>query len=281
VALVFVVCREGLYGLGAELAAGGGYGDVAEALWAGFGGRWFHNRRVKFLQEVLGWEHEKEVDDGGDEYEVDDGGEEVAVADLAPVNVADEIAEVGLADDGPKKGINNFFGKRRDNPRKCSSNDDGDSEINDVATQNEIAESFEHEVSLLKVDRVWNRLMTGRSGGASISQRISEDGEAVDRMNRVPRNSRRGLLLRGCDPAGVGVEEKEENHAEGHEVHVDAEDNAGVIEAPAALHAADGIGGAGQGEQDRKDEEEGGAIVGEVGEEESDGETEENEETAA
>jgi hypothetical protein len=88
-------------------------------------------------------------------------------------------------------------------------------------------------------------------------------------------------LLGGCDPAGVGVEEEEENHAEGHEVHVDAKDDAGVIEAPATLHAADGVGCAGDGEQGGEDEEGGSVVVGEVGEETSDGETEENQEAAA
>ena len=71
--------------------------------------------------------------------------------------------------------------------------------------------------------------------------------------------------MRGGDPAGVGVEEEEENHTEGHEVHVDAEDDASVIEAPTALHAADGVCSAGHGEEDGKDEEWSSAIVGEVG----------------
>jgi hypothetical protein len=88
-------------------------------------------------------------------------------------------------------------------------------------------------------------------------------------------------LLRGDHPVGVGVEEEEEDHAESHQVHVDEEEDSAVVEVPAALHAADGVGGADDGEQDGKDEEWGGAVVGEVGEEESDGETEENEETAA
>ena len=87
--------------------------------------------------------------------------------------------------------------------------------------------------------------------------------------------------MRGGDPASVGVEEEEENHAESHEVHVDAEDDASVIEAPAALHATDGVGGAGDGEEDGKDEEGSGAVVGEVREEERDAETDEYEEAAA
>jgi hypothetical protein len=87
--------------------------------------------------------------------------------------------------------------------------------------------------------------------------------------------------LGGCDPAGVGVEEEEENHAKGHEVHVDAKDDAGVIEAPAALHAADGVGCAGDGDEGGEDEEGGGVVVGEVGEEKSCAETEENQEAAA
>jgi hypothetical protein len=87
--------------------------------------------------------------------------------------------------------------------------------------------------------------------------------------------------LRRSDPAGVGVEEEEEDHAEGHEVHVDAEDDAGVIEAPAALHATDGVGGASDGEEDGKDEEGSGVVVREVGEEKRDAQAEEYQETAA
>ncbi len=73
-------------------------------------------------------------------------------------------------------------------------------------------------------------------------------------------------LLGGGDPAGVGIEEKEEDHAEGHEVHVDAEEDTTVVEAPARLHAADSVDGAGDGGDDGEDEQWGGAVVGEVGE---------------
>jgi hypothetical protein len=64
--------------------------------------------------------------------------------------VADEIAEVWLADDGAEKGIDDLFSQRSDDGRECGSDDDSDSKIDDVATQNEIAESFEHVVSLLR-----------------------------------------------------------------------------------------------------------------------------------
>ena len=47
--------------------------------------------------------------------------------------------------DGAQKRIDDFFGQCRDYPGKCSSNDDGDGEIHYVATQNKVAESFEHE----------------------------------------------------------------------------------------------------------------------------------------
>jgi len=54
-----------------------------------------------------------------------------------------------------------------------------------------------------------------------------------------------------------------------------------VIEAPAALHAADGVGCAGDGEQGGEDEEGVSVVVGEVGEEKRDCETEENQKAAA
>ena len=54
-----------------------------------------------------------------------------------------------------------------------------------------------------------------------------------------------------------------------------------MIEAPAALHAADGVGCADDSKKGGDDEEGGGVVVGEVGEEKSYAETEENQEAAA
>jgi hypothetical protein len=55
---------------------------------------------------------------------------------------------------------------------------------------------------------------------------------------------------------GEGEDEKEEHECDDHEVHVDAEDHAAVIEAPAALDAADGFNGAGETYESGEDEEE-------------------------
>jgi hypothetical protein len=74
------------------------------------------------------------------------------------------------------------------------------------------------------------------------------------------------ILARGDDPVGVRVEEQEENHAEGHEVHVDEEKDTTMVEAPAPLHATDGVGGAKDGNQRGKEEERCGVVVREVGE---------------
>jgi hypothetical protein len=63
---------------------------------------------------------------------------------------------------------------------------------------------------------------------------------------------------------GVGIEEQEEDHAERHQVHVDEEENATMIEAPAALHATDGVGGAEDGDEGGNDEDWSGEDVGEV-----------------
>jgi hypothetical protein len=79
----------------------------------------------------------------------------------------------------------------------------------------------------------------------------------------------------------VGVEEEEENHAEGHEVHVDQEEDAPVVEAPAPLHAANCVRGAGDCDQCGKDEEWSGMVAGEVGEEDGHTETDKYEETSA
>ena len=62
----------------------------------------------------------------------------------------------------------------------------------------------------------------------------------------------------------VGVEEKEEDDAEGHEVHVDAKDDASVIPVPSRLHAADGVYGTDSGDDGGKEQEQGGAVVWEI-----------------
>ena len=79
----------------------------------------------------------------------------------------------------------------------------------------------------------------------------------------------------------VGIQEEEENHAERHEIHVDKKENTAVIEAPAALHATDGVGSAGDGGEGREDEERGGTDLGETGDEDRRAETYQDKETAA
>jgi hypothetical protein len=71
----------------------------------------------------------------------------------------------------------------------------------------------------------------------------------------------------------VRVEEKEQDHAEGHEVHIDAEDDAAVVPVPSRLHAADGIHGADRGDDSGEEQERGGAVVWKAGEEKSSNET--------
>ncbi len=83
------------------------------------------------------------------------------------------------------------------------------------------------------------------------------------------------------EPLGVGVDKEEEDHTEGHEIHVDEEEYTAVVEAPAALHAADVIDGASGGDEDDGKDEEVGPVVWEVGEEERDAEAGEDKEAAA
>jgi len=71
-------------------------------------------------------------------------------------------------------------------------------------------------------------------------------------------------LVGGGHPKHVGVEQKEEDQADGHEVHVDAEDNATVVEVPAALHAADGVHCAENGDQRGQHDQRCGMVVREV-----------------
>jgi hypothetical protein len=88
-------------------------------------------------------------------------------------------------------------------------------------------------------------------------------------------------LVRGGDPEGVGVKEEKENHAEGHEIHVDEEEDATVVEAPAALHATNGVRSAGGGGEGGEDEAWGAVDLREAGEEDCREETDQDKEDAA
>jgi hypothetical protein len=87
--------------------------------------------------------------------------------------------------------------------------------------------------------------------------------------------------VRGGDPEGVGVEEEEENHAEGHEIHVDEKEDATVIEAPAPLHATDGVRGAGGSGEGGEDEDRGAVDLREAGEEDGREQTGQDKQDAA
>ena len=80
---------------------------------------------------------------------------------------------------------------------------------------------------------------------------------------------------------GVGVKEEEENHAECHEIHVDQEKDPAVVEAPAALHAADCVCCAGDSGECGEDEERSGVVVGEIREQDGGAQTCQHEKTAA
>jgi hypothetical protein len=103
---------------------------------------------MELFDEILGWQDEEEVDDGGEDEEVDDGGEELSVFDgsvWTAGSMKDEIVEVRLSDKGAEQRTNDIGGQCGDDRCEGSSNDDGDGEVHYVATQNEVAESLEHE----------------------------------------------------------------------------------------------------------------------------------------
>ena len=76
----------------------------------------------------------------------------------------------------------------------------------------------------------------------------------------------------------VGEEEQEEDQGEDEEIHVEAEKNASVVEAPAASHAARCVHRAGDGAERGKNEPERGTQVGRVREKNGGGEAGEDEE---
>ncbi len=134
--------REGLNGLAAELAAGGGGGDLGETLGAGFVGDGFG--AFDAGEELLHGKDQEEVDDEGDDEEVDDGRDEATVADRRAADVEDKISEVGLAYGGAEEWGDDVFNERFGDVGEGGTDDDGDGQIDDVATKDEVAKAFDH-----------------------------------------------------------------------------------------------------------------------------------------
>ena len=140
-----VIAKKSLHGegLGAELAAFGGEGDVGEALGAGLVG--YMNGALDLGEEVVERNDDEEVDDGGNDEEVDGGVKEAAVFDGCAVEGGGEAGEVGGVDGGGDELHDDVFGQRGDNRAEGGTDDDGDSEVDNVAAQDEVAKALKHE----------------------------------------------------------------------------------------------------------------------------------------
>jgi hypothetical protein len=84
-----------------------------------------------------------------------------------------------------------------------------------------------------------------------------------------------------AEPDEVRVEQEEEDEHDGEEIHVETEHDTAVVEVPALLDAAEGVGHAGEAAEDGDDEPEGGVEVGEAGEEGGEDDAGEDEEIAS
>jgi arginine repressor len=84
-----------------------------------------------------------------------------------------------------------------------------------------------------------------------------------------------------CKPEGIRIEQEEQNHAEGHQVHVDHKEHTAVIETPAGLHAAKMVNDSCDSAKDWKDDKRVGPIVRKVREQDGDSETDQNQEGSA
>lgn len=121
----FLLCRgEGLDRLAAELAAGGGCGDLGEALGAGFVGGGFG--ALDAGEQLLDGKDQEEVDDEGDDEEVDDGCEKAAVSDGCAVDIADQSSEVGLTYGGTEERGDDVFDEGFGDAGEGGTDDDGD-----------------------------------------------------------------------------------------------------------------------------------------------------------
>jgi hypothetical protein len=128
--------------LAAELAAVGGRRDLGEALGARFVGGGFG--ALDAGEQLLHWKNQEEVDDAGDDEEVNDRRKEAAVRDRCAVDIADQAFEVGLAYSGGEEWSDDVFDEGFGDVGEGGTDDDGDGQVDDVATKDEVAKTFNH-----------------------------------------------------------------------------------------------------------------------------------------
>src|ERR1019366_3450960 len=121
---------------GAEGAAAGGDGDVAEALGTFFGGGVRRHRLLLHaIHKGVHREHHEVINGGGDEQEGDDGVDEIADGELAAVDSELNGGEVGLTDQGRDERGQEVFGESGDDAAEGRTDDDADGKIDDVAAK--------------------------------------------------------------------------------------------------------------------------------------------------
>ena len=79
---------------------------------------------------------------------------------------------------------------------------------------------------------------------------------------------------------GIGIKQEEENHAQGHEIHVDQQEYATVIEAPAPLHATNRVDGAGKSDKTGQNEKGIWMDNGEAGDQKRESQAQKNQQNA-
>jgi hypothetical protein len=128
--------------LGAQQVA-----DLGEQLDVGGLGRAGLLAALAPLLEVVEREHDQEVDDRGDDEEVDrrrDHRRDVDVRALLAGHDLDAESGALRRCDRVDERLQDALGERRDDAAERRTDDHGDGQVDDVASQDEVLESFEH-----------------------------------------------------------------------------------------------------------------------------------------
>lgn len=81
-------------------------------------------------------------------------------------------------------------------------------------------------------------------------------------------------------PERIGIEKEEKHNTQSHQIHVDHQEYASVIEAPAGPHTSKVIDRSGNSDEDGQDKQRGGMVIRKIGEQDRDAKAEENQERA-
>src|SRR5579875_2249692 len=120
--------------------------NVAEAFWTRLGLWNLGPRRKELCHEFIDGQNKEKIYRGGDQQKRNYIIQKSPVLDLSAVDIQNEVREIWLSDDRRNEWIDDVFDQGIHNRGKCSTDHNGHCQVYNIATENKLPKSFQHEV---------------------------------------------------------------------------------------------------------------------------------------